>query len=622
MNYQDESTKANQSMSLWQFLQNLRYALRLLWQTSPRYTIALILITVLQSPTLALQLWLTKIVIDNIVAADQAQSAQLTVVLWPIGIMVVLYLFTNALQQLALVLNKHLSDRLTERLSDAILQHANRLDTSFFETPHFHNSLQRAQRESSTRPIDILQQLIALCQSIVTLLSLIAILLQYNLLVMGALILAALISFVLQSRLAVWEFMVFNWQIPTVRRLNYFSYLLTSKETANEVRIYGLGEYFRQKHQELLYAQNAEKRQVVHQRALRGLLMGSISTLILGGIVTWFANEALHGTLSIGDLTLLIAVTISCSNAIAETVNGVVSIYQAGLFLHNLEDFFMFEPRLHAPADPKIPPSSLHQGLTLEKVSFIYPGQSNPVLQDITLSIQPGELLAIVGENGVGKTTLLKLLTRLYDPSSGRILMDGIDLKEFDITLLRQKFSVMFQDFVPYMATVEENIGYGDLASLDDKEAIRVAAVRSGADAFIRTLPHGYQTMLGLVFSNGFELSGGQWQMLALARALLRNAPIIILDEPTSALSPSAESKFFQNLRHLLAKGQIGIIISHRFSTVRHADRIVVIEHGRIQEIGRHEDLMALGGFYARMYKVQAADYFASLDNLSDKEMP
>jgi len=317
----------------------------------------------------------------------------------------------------------------------------------------------------------------------------------------------------------------------------------------------------------------------------------------------------LRWDLSIGDLTMLTSTFFQSQIYLSSLIGTAAALYQAGLFLNHLERFMSFSPGIVSPSEPQPIVHPLERGLDLIDVCFRYPEAKDPVLRNINLSIQPGEIVAIVGDNGAGKTTLIKLLCRLYDPTHGVIRLNGIDIRLCDLDQLRRQYSVIFQDFVNYQATVRENIGYGYIPSLSDPELaeIKKAAERSGIHSFIQDLPRGYDTLVGKLFEEGHELSGGQWQMLAVARALVRPATVVILDEPTASLSPGSEVSFFHHFKRSLSKDQIGIIISHRFSTVRLADRIIVLENGEIRENGRHEDLMAQQGIYARFYRLQAA---------------
>jgi ATP-binding cassette subfamily B protein len=585
------------------------FAVQLIWRTNWRAVVALAVVILLESPILAFQLWIVKLIIDAIVAAINGIPISLMLIFGLVAAEGGLRILSILLQQINLVIQKRLNDQLSEKINDDILDRVNQLDLRFFETAEYYDSLARAQQDALYRPIEILLYSAQMLQSLLTLTALIIILLQFDPIIFIALFIGAFVSIFGQSRLAAWEFSVLDHQIPETRKIAYLGALITNSGAAKEIRIFGLGNLFRTEYLQLLRKHNEEKCNVAHRRARIGLLSGTIGALIFASVHLYLITATLRQDLSIGDLTMLTSTFFQSQIYLSSLIGTAAALYQAGLFLNHLERFMSFSPGIVSPSEPQPIVHPLQRGLDLIDVCFRYPEAKDPVLRNINLSIQPGEIVAIVGDNGAGKTTLIKLLCRLYDPTHGVIMLNGVDIRLYDLDQLRRQYSVIFQDFVNYQAKVRENIGYGYTPSLSDPELaeIKKAAERSGIHSFIQDLPRGYDTLVGKLFEEGHELSGGQWQMLALARALVRPATVVILDEPTASLSPGSEVSFFHHLKRSLSKDQIGIIISHRFSTVRLADRIIVLENGEIRENGRHEDLMAQQGIYARFYRLQAA---------------
>jgi len=592
---------------------------QLIWRTNWRAVVALAVVILLESPILAFQLWIVKLIIDAIVAAINGIPISLMLIFGLVAAEGGLKILNTLLQQINLVVQKRLNDQLSEKINGDILDRVNQLDLRFFETAEYYDSLARAQQDALYRPTEILLYSVQMLQSLLTLIALIVILLQFNPIIFIALFIGAFVSIFGQSRLAAWEFSVLDHQIPETRKIAYLGALITNSGAAKEIRIFGLGNLFRTEYLQLLRKHNEEKCNVAHRRARIGLLSGTIGALIFASVHLYLITATLRQDLSIGDLTMLTSTFFQSQIYLSSLIGTAAALYQAGLFLNHLERFMSFSPGIVSPSEPQPIVHPLQRGLDLIDVCFRYPEAKDPVLRNINLSIQPGEIVAIVGDNGAGKTTLIKLLCRLYDPTHGVIMLNGVDIRLYDLDQLRRQYSVIFQDFVNYQAKVRENIGYGYIPSLSDPELaeIKKAAEKSGIHSFIQDLPRGYDTLVGKLFEEGHELSGGQWQMLALARALVRPATVVILDEPTASLSPGSEVSFFHHLKRSLSKDQIGIIISHRFSTVRLADRIIVLENGEIRENGRHEDLMAQQGIYARFYRLQAASLEEGASSLS-----
>ncbi len=404
---------------------------------------------------------------------------------------------------------------------------------------------------------------------------------------------------------------LYAWQrrrTSAERQASYIQLLLTNEAHAKEIRLFNLGELFIQRYRDLRTNLRNERMRLVKHRSRNELITQSVGTLATFGALAFIAYQTARGTLTLGDLVMYYQAFQRGQTYLQNVVGGLASLYEDSLFLTNLYEFLDLQPRIVEPSSPRPLPMPLRQGIAFENVCFGYGASDRPVLDDITLTIRPGEHIALVGANGAGKTTLVKLLCRLYDPSAGRIMLDGVDLREFNTTDLRRQISVVFQDYAHYQLSARENIWLGNTAIPPDDGKIAEAAQLAGADALIGSLPHGYDTRLGNWFDDGHELSIGQWQKVALARAFLRDAQILVLDEPTSALDAAAEYEVFQQFRHL-ANGRATILISHRFSTVRMADRIYLLANGRITEAGSHAELMLLGGEYARLFELQAGNY-------------
>ena len=589
-------------------LSSLQYAIRLLWRASRINTCLLVALAIVEGPLLSLQLWLIKLVVDSILQTPGQNTLSQTVVLMIAGIMVVAIL-QNIVSQLSMYVFQQFGNLLSEQINSSVLSKANELELEYFENPSFHDSLRRAQEEAGTRPLNILTQIIAFIRSGVALSALIIVLLGFSPLILVGLLIGALVTLLSHSQTAIAEFNILDLQVPSLRKMLYLGIVLTNDSVAKELKLFGLGNYFTKSYISLLQQHNNERLRIARQRVARGVALGIISALVYGVTLAAVITAALNGSVTIGDLTLYLGAFIQAQLQIALIIAAWTTIYQSGLFLTNLERFLSLKAKMPSPMTPQRIQRPLREGIRLEDVSFTYQNENKPVLQNLTFSLKPGQLVAIVGMNGAGKTSLIKLLTRLYDPTSGKIYFEDHELCEYDQIELQKEFSVVFQDYLQYQGTVRENIGFGDLSRMEDNAAIQTAARKTGADKVAQSLPSGYDTILGKWFDEGHQVSVGQWQTIALARAMIRPSSILILDEPTAALDAAAEAGFFRAVREQLVGDQIGIIVSHRFSTVRQADRILVLEDGKLVETGTHDELVSLGGLYSRLYELQAAAY-------------
>jgi ATP-binding cassette subfamily B protein len=415
-------------------------------------------------------------------------------------------------------------------------------------------------------------------------------------------------AFIAETRFAEEGFRLLTYRAPETRQINYLARLLTEDNSAKEIKLFNLGDTLLTRYMTLFEKFFQEDKSLALRRAIAGFGLGLIATLGFYGSYAWIVWQTVHGRISLGDMTLYLTIFRQGQTTFQSILSGIGSIYENNLFMANLFDFLGLKAQMKIASHTRRLPVSLRQGIEFRGVGFRYPESEEWALRDVDLSIAPGEKIALVGPNGAGKTTLIKLLSRLYDPTEGRIFIDGIDIRELDPLDLRQRIGVIFQDFVRYHLAASENVGFGQIEALDREEQIIESARKSGAHSIIENLPNGYQTMLGRWFHGGHELSIGQWQKIALARAFMRDAEILVLDEPTASLDAETEYEIFRRFQELTV-GKMAILISHRFSTVRMADRIIVIQEGRIVEIGSHEELLSQRGIYGHLFGLQAEGY-------------
>jgi ATP-binding cassette, subfamily B, bacterial len=497
--------------------------------------------------------------------------------------------------------------QLGQRVNVMILEKAVTLELPQFEDSEFYDKLTRARREASSRPLSLVMRTFGLVQNAISLLSYAALLVRFSPWTVAVLLMAGLPAFIAEAKFSGDAFRLFRWRSPETRMQTYLETVLAREDHAKEVKLFGLGARLLQRYRDIFTRLYREDRALSIRRDGWGFALGLVATATLYGAYAWIALSTVRGAISLGQMTMYLLLFRQGQAAVTAILSAIGGMYEDNLYLSTLYEYL--ETPVARAAGQAVYGPDRADGVRFEHVSFTYPGAAEPALTDINLHLPPGSSLALVGENGSGKTTLIKLLTRLYHPDSGRILLDALPLEQWRDEALKARIGVIFQDFTRYQMLVGENVGAGDERYFEDEARWRDAAAKGQATEFIERLPAGYRTQLGKWFSNGQELSGGQWQKIALARAFMRTeADVLVLDEPTAAMDARAEADIFEHFR-TLAHGRITILISHRFSTVRMADQIAVIEHGRIVEQGSHEALMAQGGQYAQLFSLQARGY-------------
>ncbi|MCC6313185.1 MAG: ABC transporter ATP-binding protein [Thermomicrobiales bacterium] len=591
------------------------HVFHLVWDASRHLTLGLATATLAQSLTPAAQVWLAgaliQAVADGIVAAPDARQPFVDRVIWLAVIQLGLLLAGSFFQTLGNVCQQLLQEKLAIHVQLKIMAHAATLDLADFEHAVYYDQLQQAQKESANRPVQMVSQVFGLGRSLVTFATLLALLLGLGPIVAIATLLAPIPAFVSGSRYGWWGFQQMRRQSPQRRLMTYLTRLLTTDEYAKEIKLYTLGDYFIERYRGVADDYLADTRALLLRRYWLGFAWGSLTTLASSGTYLYVAVRAVGGAISLGQLTIFAGAATQVSGAFQGVLGGVQGIYEHGLYLSTLSDLLERQPRIAAPEQPVPLRRPFRDGIAFHHVSYRYPGRDELALDDVSFTIDPGETVALVGRNGAGKSTIVKLLGRLYDPDEGQITIDGRDVRDYDPAELRRRFAVMFQDYAAFQLSAGENIGVGDVDRVDDARAIIRAADDAGADGVVAKLPEGFATTLGKWFDGGHQLSGGEWQKVALGRAFMRDArdaEILILDEPTAALDAKAEHDLFARLK-ALTHGRMALYISHRFSTVRMADRILVLEHGRLIEQGSHDELMLQDGRYAELFELQAASY-------------
>jgi ATP-binding cassette subfamily B protein len=592
--------------------------LGLVWQAHPLAATIIPLLTLLGGSLPALYLYSAKKVIDGAslcLAGDiEAGKAMLAFYL-ALGLGVVL--LNRALDQVGRFLEELMRLRLAQLIQTRILERATALDMTFYETPAFYDKLQRAQREAGFRPYSIMSAMLNGSRQVIQLASFLVILVTLSWWVLPYLLAVALPGLLFQARYGRMGWRIMRERTPEQRKMNYYQSLLTSDREAKEVRLFGLSDYFTQRWQQVFWQFYRQDRRLAAKRNLASFAAVVLQTAAGVGFYVYAiyrvvtdprrGADPVHA-FTIGSLVMYTQAMERSAGAVAGIFDAIAMFYENSLYISNLFEYLQQQPHVLAPASPKPIPAPISQGVRFENVHFQYPSSDEEVLHGVSFHVQAGEKVAIVGENGAGKTTCIKLLARLYDPQQGRITIDGIDLRDLDPDAWQKQIGVIFQDFARYSVTARENIGFGQIEQVEDLQRVMRAAEMSGADDCIRRLKLGWENILGKMFDEGQELSLGEWQKVALARAFMRDAQILVLDEPTASLDAKQEYEIFLHFNEL-TRGRTTILISHRFSSVRMADRILVIERGRLMESGSHEQLLALNGRYADLFNRQASGY-------------
>ena len=591
----------------FQALRNVPPMLKMVWETSPFLTISTVLLRCVSALFPLATLWVSKLIIDLVVRAIRHQPFDRSVI-WKLLILeFLLAIGADTVGRFVSLVDSLLGDRFTNHITIRLMEHANSLDLVSFEDPVFYDKMERARRQTTAR-LGMLAGLAGMAQQFLTLLSMLSAVIFFYPWLLLLLLAATIPVFLGETRFAMLSYSMLYRYTPERRELDYLRYLGASNESAKEVKIFGLGKYLVDRSRLLFDRFYAENRHLAIHRAIHGTLLNLIPTGAYYAAYALIVLRALAGALSVGGLTLMVGAFSRARTLMESLVSGLAGVSEQALFVKDLFDFFDTNPTISSPPDAIPAPRPIQSGFEFQDVSYAYPGSARNVLENISFRFYPGERIALVGENGAGKTTLVKLLARLYDPTAGRILLDGIDLREYDVDDLRREIGVIFQDYMRYDMLAAENIGFGRIDEMEDQPKIELSADKSLAAGVVKNLPNRYRQMLGRRFEGGVDLSTGQWQKIALARAYMRDAQILILDEPTASLDARAEFEVYQRFVDLTT-GKMAVLISHRFSTVRMADRILVLENGRIIEQGSHRHLVALGGKYSELFELQAAGY-------------
>lgn len=553
-------------------------------------------------------LYIGKLIIDEIILQRSLEAPRDLQYLWQLvglelGIVVVSAFTLRAIN----LLDALLGDLFSNRTSVRLIQHAASLDLPQFEDAAFYDKLARARRQTTSRVV-LMSQILMQVQDFFTMIFLAGGLVVFNPWLIFLLVLAVIPSFLSETYFNRRGYSLARGWTPERRELDYLRYIGASDETAKELKIFGLSEFLQERFRELADRYYEANKRLAIKRASWGSVLNGLGDLGYYVAYVFIALETVAGALTIGDLTFLTGSFARLRGVLRGILSRFSTIAESALYLQDLFDFFEMQPEIRSPDQPRALPPVIQEGFVFEQVSFAYPGTEKYAVKNLSFTLKAGEKLALVGENGAGKTTLVKLLARLYDPTEGRILLDGFDLKDYDLHELRKYIGIIFQDFVRFQFTAGENIAVGWIQERENTPRIDAAAQQSLAHTVIEKLPGKLTQQLGRRFANGMELSGGEWQKVALGRAYMRDAQLLILDEPTAALDARAEYEVFQRFAELTA-GKTAVLISHRFSTVRMADRILVLEKGQLKEIGSHEDLLAQEGLYAELFHLQAQGY-------------
>ncbi len=584
-----------------------RRAIELVWTTSRPLTFILAVLTIVAGVLPAAVAYIGQLIVDGVVEAMNAENPDTAGVLRLVVFEALVVAALAGCQRGISASQSLLRALLGQRVNVMILEKALTLQLSHFEDSEFYDKLTQARREASSRPLSLVNRTFGLVQNLISLTSFAVLLFAFSPWAVLILVGAGLPSFFAEAKFSGDAFRLFRWRSPDTRMQMYLETVIAREDGVKEVKLFQLGPRLLQRYREIFRKLFAEDRSLTLRRDGWGFVLGLISTAAFYGAYAWIVMSTINGEITLGAMTMYLLLFRQGQSAVAAILTAISGMYEDNLYLSNLYEY-LGQPVTARSGDLVEGPDP-KDGLVLDNVSFTYPGSDSPALSQVSFQLKPGQSLALVGENGSGKTTLIKLITRLYEPTEGRILLDGLELGEWDIEALRQRVGVIFQDFGRYQFSVGENIGAGDVRHFEDESRWQEAAETGMAAPFIGDMPEGYDTQLGRWFKGGRELSGGQWQKIALSRAFMRSdADILVLDEPTAAMDAASEASIFEHFRSM-SSDKMTILISHRFSTVRAADQIIVIQDGRIVERGNHESLMAEDGQYAQLFNLQRKGY-------------
>jgi len=589
-------------------LRNLPAFFKLVWQSGPGMMLVNIVLRFVEAAIPFLLLFVGKLIIDQVVQLTKAHNSFAEAYLWRlVAIELALAILSDGLNRAITLMDSLLGDRFAIHTSVRIMEHAATLDLDQFEDAVFYDKLERARQQTVGRTV-LISQVMSQVQDLITIGFLAAGLIVFNPWLIVLLVVAILPAFLGEAYFNDQTYALSRKKTPQRRELDYLRYIGASDETAKEIKIFSLSDFIIDRFKILSHKFYIDNKRIAVNRSLWGTFFALIGSLGYYGAYVFIVHQTVKGILTIGELTFMAGSFRQLRVLLENILNRFTTVSQGAIYLGDFFEFFDIEPKIHNTQQPLPFPDQIKEGFTFENVGFRYLNSERWANRHLNFTLHPAEKLALVGENGAGKSTLVKLLARLYDPTEGRILLDGHDLREYDLYDLRKNIGIIFQDFLRYQMTFSQNIAAGNIDERNNQELITRSATQSMADELAQKLPGGYRQMLGKKFAEGVELSGGEWQKVAIARAYMREAQLVILDEPTAALDARAESQVFERFTEL-TKGKMAVLISHRFSTVRMADRIIVLDKGEIAEVGNHEELLAKGGRYAELFQLQAMGY-------------
>ncbi len=588
-------------------LGNLPRFFKLVWQTNHWYTILNAILRLIRSAIPVSVLYIGKLIIDEVILLSKGSLTDHTYLWQLVAAEFALAIISDALSRATTLVDSLLGDLFSNYTSVKIMEHAATLDLDQFEDSEFYDKLERARQQTIGRTI-LLSQVLTQVQDLITMGFLAAGLMAFNPWLILLLLVAIVPAFLGESYFNDRTYALTRGQTPERRELDYIRYIGASDETAKEVKLFNLSGFLIDRFKTLSNKFYTDNKKLSVKRASWGTLFSLIGSAGYYAAYVAIIIQTISGTITIGTLTFLAGSFRQLRSLLENILSRFTSVSQGAIYLRDFFDFFEIQPNIITPKQPLQFPNPIKQGFVFENVGFRYHNSDNWANRHLSFTLQAGEKLALVGENGAGKTTLVKLLARLYEPTEGRILLDGADLRDYDLYELRHNIGIIFQDYLRYQMSFSQNIAVGNIDELNNRELIEQAAEKSLASLLAQKLPNQYEQALGRRFNNGIELSGGEWQKVALARAYMKEAQLLILDEPTSALDARAEYQVFQRFAEL-TKGKTAVLISHRFSTVRMANRILVLDKGNLLEIGSHEELLALNGRYAELFHLQAQGY-------------